>query len=486
MPKAITALFSVMLVGVLLLDPHRSMVALKSLGALSMQIGGKFFQGLLLLSFLAALVFSFTPMAKQKLSGSKVPEFSYLSWIALIICTLLAGGGLFWSAAEPIFHYIDLSKSMDREKAIIDGLALSHFHWGFTAWSILASLGVVSLRQAQEAGLSLRPRSLLYPFVPIKLIRGRTGDLVDGFCFLAVVAGTVGPIGFLGLQQAQLLRDLYGFESFRFLEVGLVLLLTLLYSATAVSGVMRGMKWLSVFNLSLALFLGLIVFVTHSPISLLTHHIYAQLSLFENFARWSLGARDTQWMTTWTWFYWAWFLGYAPMMSIIVTRVSRGRTIRQVILSVSLICPLVTNFWFSVIGGSLLTLPNLDTEVVQKVGAEGLVAALGVLVASTPPSQVLAALFSVLIFTFLATTGDSVSYSLSLASTESEEPPKSERLFWCLIQSALAVALLLGGGADSIGAFQSLILVTSVPVGLLMCLPLLATVKMILRGARSN
>ncbi|MCJ8276564.1 MAG: BCCT family transporter, partial [Bdellovibrionales bacterium] len=350
----------------------------------------------------------------------------------------------------------------------------------------LGSLGGISLHRAQKAGLALRPRALLYPLVSVKHIEGPLGSVVDSLCFLAVVAGTVGPIGFLGVQLGSLLESLFSITSSLSLQAGLIAFLTLFYSFSAVSGVAKGMKWLSQLNIVLSVIIGVFVFLYFSPVDVIVQHFKAQALMLKNFIPLSLKNQGDEWMLSWTWFYWSWFIGYAPMMSVIVTRLSKGRSLRQIILTVSLVCPLVTNIWFSFLGGSLFHIPNFNPTVLERLGSEGLPAALTSLVLALPLTALSGFLVCILIFTFLATTGDSVSFSLSMASSQKSDPPKKERLFWSLSMGLLALVLLLSGGNKPIAAFQNIIILTAIPVTLIMSFPLVNGCRELLLGTFSK
>jgi choline-glycine betaine transporter len=173
--------------------------------AFSAKYFGLYWQILLLATFLIGLVLIFLPGGKAIMGNLATPEFPVFQWGSMIMCTLLAGGGVFWAAGEPMAHFLssppyfgDESGTMD---AVNSALAQSFMHWGFLAWAILGALTTVMLMHYHyEKGLPLAPRTLLYPLFGDKAINGPIGLIADASCIIAVVAGTVGPIGFLGLQ----------------------------------------------------------------------------------------------------------------------------------------------------------------------------------------------------------------------------------------------------------------------------------------------
>ncbi len=200
------------------------MAALVNLDALSAAVDwgfdvsatyfGLYWQVLLLATFLIGLVLCVLPGGKAIMGGLVAPEFTVFQWGSMIMCTLLAGGGVFWAAGEPIAHFLYSPPLFGAEGGTADAvnpaIAQSFMHWGFLAWAILGSLSTVMLMHYHyEKGLPLAPRTLLYPVFGDK-IHGPIGLIADASSIIAVVAGTVGPIGFLGLQVSYGLSDLFG------------------------------------------------------------------------------------------------------------------------------------------------------------------------------------------------------------------------------------------------------------------------------------
>ncbi len=174
---------------------------------------GLFWQVLLLATFVMAVLLAVSPWAKARLGGLSTPEFGRFKWIAMIMCTLLAGGGVFWAAAEPMYHYLSTPPYFEDRtgtEAAAAALGQSFVHWGFLVWAILGSLGALVMLYGAERGMPLRPRTLLYPVMGERIRTSWVGSVVDIVCIISVVAGTVGPIGFLGLQVTYGLHGLFG------------------------------------------------------------------------------------------------------------------------------------------------------------------------------------------------------------------------------------------------------------------------------------
>ncbi len=215
--------------------------------AFSARYFGLYWQLLLLGTFLISLVICFMPGSKARLGNIAKPEFTTFQWGSMIMCTLLAGGGVFWAAGEPMAHFISSPPLFGAESksaaAAWPALAQSYMHWGFLAWAILGSLGAIMLMYYHyEKGLPLAPRTLLYPVFGDKAINGVIGTIADAACVIAVVAGTVGPIGFLGLQISFGLNALFGIPNEFATQAIVILVLVAIYTLSAVSGITKAFR----------------------------------------------------------------------------------------------------------------------------------------------------------------------------------------------------------------------------------------------------
>ena len=225
---------------------------------------GLYWQILLLATFLIGLVLCILPGGSAIMGGLATPEFSVFQWGSMIMCTLLAGGGVFWAAGEPIAHFLYSPPLYGAEgatsAAVNPAIAQSFMHWGFLAWAILGSLSTVMLMHYHyEKGLPLAPRTLLYPVFGDKAINGPIGLIADASSIIAVFAGTVGPIGFLGLQVSYGLSDLFGIPDVFATQFVVIAGLVAIYTISAMTGLSRGIQLLSKINVILAA--ALLIFV---------------------------------------------------------------------------------------------------------------------------------------------------------------------------------------------------------------------------------
>ncbi len=444
---------------------------------------GAYWQILLLLTFIIGLFLAVGRTGSVVLGGLKTPEMSTFQWISIIMCTLLAGGGVFWAAAEPMAHFTSPPPLFGGEtgtaQAAYNALAQSFMHWGFLAWAILGSLtGIVFMYLHYEKGLPLKPRTLLYPVFGDRVMTGPLGAIVDACCVLAVVAGTVGPIGFLGLQVSFGMEKLFGIANTYTTQLVILFALIVIYTLSAVSGVARGIQLLSRINVILAVALMAFILIFGPTGFIIDGYLQGFGIYLDQFIPMATFRANPGWLDWWTVFFWGWFLGYGPLMAMFVARISRGRTIREMILLISIVAPVITCFWFTIVGGSGLAFELENPGVISgPFTGFNLPAALLAITEQLPMGFIISVLFLILTTIFVATTGDSMTYAVSMVMTGTDHPQSSVRIFWGIMMGVMA-ALLISIGSGGISALQSFIVVTAVPVSLVL-LPSLWTAPQI-------
>lgn len=443
---------------------------------------GLYWQILLPATFFIAAAIAISPAGSVRLGGRETPEFPFFQWSAMIVCTLLGAGGVFWAAAEPLAHFLTTPPAFDIEpggRAAVDAaLAQSFLHWGFPAWAVLGALtSVVLLHYEETRGLPLAPRTLIYPLFGRRLIEGPLGGAADAAALIGVIAGTVGPIGFLGLQVSEGLTSLFGVPGGLTTQIAVIIALACLYIGSALSGVGKGIQILSRFNVMLTAALLAFILLVGPTVFILSHFVSAMGVYLQNFMPMALHRGEaglfgeTAWLSGWTIFFWAWFIGYGPMMAIFIARISRGRTIRSLVFTLCGVAPLATHFWFTILGGSGLAF-ELDNPGAVSDAFEGfdLPGALLAITQGLPFTLPISIAFLVLTTVFVATTGDSMTFAISSALKRSGEPTGGMRAFWGVIMAAMAIVLVTagGGGADAVSKLQQFIVVTAVPVSLIL------------------
>ena len=441
--------------------------------AWSVKVFGPYWQILLLLTFVISLMLAAGRTGHVRLGGLAKPEMDSFRWMAIILCTLLAGGGVFWAAAEPIAHFVSppplYGAQENATQGAINALSQSFMHWGFLAWAILGSLtSIVLMHLHYDKGLPLKPRTLLYPLFGDKALKGNFGDLIDACCIVAVAAGTIGPIGFLGLQISYALNALFAIPDGFTTQMIIVLFAIAMYTLSALSGLNRGIQILSRYNVILALALMVYILLVGPTGFIVNGYLQGVGTMLDNFIPMATYRGDESWLSWWTVFFWGWFLGYGPMMAIFIARISRGRTVRQLVSAVSLAAPLITCFWFTIVGGSGLAFEIADPGSVSKA-FEGfnLPGALLAVTEQLPMPMLISVLFLILTTIFIVTTGDSMTYTISVVISGEAEPNAIIRTFWGVMMGITAL-ILISLGSGGISALQSFIVITAVPVSLIL------------------
>ena len=437
---------------------------------------GSLWQWMVVFVFLIAIAIAISPVGQLRLGGATAkPSLKFFDWCAVLICTLLAGGGVFWSAAEPLSHFQNPSPvfqgiSGGTAAAIDPALAVSYLHWGFLAWALVATTTTITFSILEQRGEPLRPRTLLVNILPKGLINGPIGDLADGLSVVAAIAGTVGPLGFLSLQLSDAAGQLPWLNNSAGLQSLVVVLLTAVFATSTVSGIQKGIKWLSEINVWLTLVLAACLLLLGPGIWLIQHFFSGFLTYLMNLPQMALAPNEppTNWVNGWTVFYWGWFLGYAPLMGLFTAGVSRGRSIRELVLAVAILCPIVTNIWFTLLGGTGIKLELEGAGISEVLAQNGQAASLLAILSSLPLSGLLIPIGLILVVLFMCTSADSMSYAASMVVSGRNEPSKRLRLFWALMIGSLTLVLLrIGtglGDSTSINALQAFIVITAVPV----------------------
>ena len=439
----------------------------------SAKVFGAYWQFLLFATFIVGIGLALGRTGSVVLGNLKSPEMSTFQWMAIILCTLLAGGGVFWAAGEPIAHFVSppplYGAEADVFQKAVNALSQSFMHWGFLAWAILGTLTTIVLMHLHyDKGLPLKPRTLLYPVFGDRAIHGPLGSIVDAACIVAVAAGTIGPIGFLGLQISYALNALFDIPDGFTTQLIIIIIAIVIYTVSALTGVTKGIQILSRWNVILAVFLMAYIFIFGPTAFIIDAYIQGVGSVLQNFIPMATFRGDTSWLSWWTVFFWGWFLGYGPMMAIFIARISRGRTIRMLILAVSIFAPLITMFWFTIVGGAGLSFeiaqPGLISEAFKGFN---LPAALLAITQSLPFPIITSILFLILTTVFIVTTGDSMTYTMSVVVSGNTEPHAYLRVFWGVLMGVLAI-VLISIGSGGISALQSFIVITAVPVSLIL------------------
>ncbi|MEK4566480.1 BCCT family transporter [Alkalihalobacillus sp. FSL R5-0424] len=445
---------------------------------LAIRYFGPYWQVLLIATFLVGAYIAFSSSGNVVLGNLKKPEMSFYKYLAIIVTTGLGAGGVFWAASEPMYYFIDTPPVFNgieggTEAAIAPALAQSFLSWGFTAWSVYGAISCIVIMYAHNhRGMPLKPRTLLYPIFGEKIKNSAWGTVADVVCIIGAAAGTIGPIGFLGLQVSYGVNVLFGWPNTFMTQVIIILALSSVVLLSTITGIEKGIQILSSLNVRAALVIAVVLLV-FGPGGFLVDSFITSTGFYLNeFITMSTFRGDNAWLGSWTLFFFGWFIGFGPLVALLVARVSRGRTIREIFLVVAVLTPIITNVWFTVLGGSGIHYElNNAGSISGPLFENGLPAAIIAIAHQMPFGTIMPFVFLLLTTLFVVTTVDSMSYSLAMSVTGVGNPPKPVRVFWAVIMAVIAIILInIGGGG--IGALQSFVVIAAVPVSILM-LPLL-------------
>lgn len=410
-----------------------------------------------------ALAMGFSRFGNIKLGqDDDEPEFSTVSWFSLLFAAGMGIGLVFYGVSEPLSHFVEPRPGVEGTPNQLAQQAMSQtfLHWGVHAWSIYV---VIGLALAYAFHRRKRPRTIrwaLEPLLGARLVQGAWGNAVDVAALVGTLFGVATSLG-LGVIQISAGLDYLGLVSPSAISEAIIVgIITGFVLFSVLSGVGKGMKWLSNINLVLAGVLMLYLLFTGPTEFLLRDVVQSIGNYIQNFVGLSFttsaysGEDGVAWQGTWTSFYWGWWISWAPFVGIFIARISRGRTVRQFVTGVILVPTLVGILWFTVLGGTAIY--GELTGTVSLVGADGSVnvsTALFQMLQGVPGAVFLSIGFLVLIGIFFVTSADSGALVMGMIATGGEEEPKRwVRIFFTLATSAIAFALLLAGGLTALQA----------------------------------
>ncbi|WP_018251960.1 BCCT family transporter [Salinispora mooreana] len=395
------------------------------------------------------------------------PEFTTLAWIAMMFSAGMGIGLVFFAVAEPIQHYASPPPATGTEPetgaAASVAMQFTLFHWTLHPWAIYA---VVALALAYSTFRKGRENRISAVFRPVLGSRadGTIGRMIDLLSVFATVFGSATSLGLGALQVAAGLNRVAGIPSGRAVELVVIGALTLAFVVSAFSGLYRGIKWLSTTNVVLAVLLMLFVFVvgpTVYVLDVLPASIGDYLSNLIFMSTRTGAFSEPSWLGSWTVFYWAWWISWAPFVGTFIARISRGRTVRQFLIGVLLVPSGASVVWFAVLGGSALRVQaNGDADLVAETAA-GTEEALFGLLEALPLGALTSVLAIVLVTLYFVTSADSASLVLaSLTSRGALRPRRVIVVTWGVLIGGTAAVLLLAGG---LSAFQQATIMVALP-----------------------
>lgn len=429
------------------------------------------------------------------------PEFSLPSWFAMLFAAGMGIGLVFWGVAEPLNHFATPPPGTPEDSAARarEAMDTTFLHWGLHAWAIYVVVGLAIAYTVHRKG---RPISIRWALEPLfgDRVKGWVGDVIDVLAIIGTVFGVATSLGFgvsqvgaglghLGVADVDPDTGTVGTTLLVLLIIGI----TAIATVSVVTGVDKGIRFLSNANMILAAVFLVTVLIVGPTFFLLSDFVQQLGSYLQNFLRLSFrtfaftGDEGKTWLSGWTTFYWGWWISWSPFVGVFIARISRGRTVREFVAGVLLAPTLVGLLWFSIFGGAGLHREMFGEGGLIEQTADGPVVstdlALFQLVDGMPLSTLLSIVTIILVVVFFVTSSDSGSFVVDMiASGGDPNPPVWSRVLWASLEGGIAAALILVGGAGGTGldALQTMAILVAVPFTVVMILMAIATAKELL------
>lgn len=436
------------------------------------------------LSVVFLLVMGLSKLGKIRLGGFTArPEYSNFAWYSMLFSAGIGIGIFFYGVAEPIYH-LSIPVAL-QTGSVFDNFKIMYLHWGAHAWSLYGLVAVGLGYFAYNLNLPLSFRSLFYPIIKDKIF-GIWGDIIDTFAVLAVLFGLATSLG-LGARQINAgLNYAFGVSNSSGVQIALIAVITFMATLSVVSGISKGIKFLSQANTIIsAVFLLLILLI--GPTAYIMSTYFSSLGLYlQDFVKIGLFTAilpdDIAWQGGWTIFYWAWWISWTPFVGTFIARISKGRTIREIAVGTIILPTLIITFAMTILGATGVFLNELYDGVVANAISTNIATAMfemiRVLVAQPALQMLLYCMAVVAIVLFFVTSSDSGSLVVdNLTSGGKEDSPKTQRVFWAVMEGVIALSVLLLGGERALKTLQSAVVITGFPFAILLMIMMFSLSK---------
>lgn len=447
---------------------------------------GWLFNTVAIVVLIALLAIALSPYGRIPLGkDGEEPEFGTFAWVAMLFAAGIGIGVLFFGPSEPLTYYTappPQTFEAESTEALHRAMAQTYFHWGFHAWAMYALVGGAVAYAAYRRGRALLMSSIFRSLFGDRATDGFAGRMVDVFAIVATLFGTAAALGIAAMQIGTGVSIVSGAgELTNTMLVVIIALLTVGFVVSAVSGVARGIRYLSSINIVLTvgivatiLFLGPTLFLLNLLPSASMEYVGSMFDLMGRSLSWGEETQDFQ--STWTVYYWAWWISWSPFVGIFIARISRGRTIRQFLLGTILIPSSLLFIAYGIMGGTSISM--------YRDGADGFSADMApadvffTMLDNLPYVEWLPYVVIVVLSIFFITSADSAAIVMGMLSSQGDQQPRRwVVVFWGLVMSGIAAVMISLGDATALEGLQQLVIVTAVPFALVMLLIIVAWVR---------
>lgn len=426
---------------------------------------------MIFLGFCVYLALSRFGQIKLGKPGEK-PEFSLVSWFAMLFSAGMGMGLVFWTTAEPISHAFLSTPGSEEgsDRAVQEALQYSFFHWGVHAWAVYAIVALVLAYFKFHKGSKGLISATLIPLFGEKSMNGIAGKLIDSLAVIATIVGVASTLGFGSAQINGGLSFLFGTPDTFSFQLLILAISTLLFIGSAWSGIGRGIKYLSNINMGLAFILLLLMLIVGPTLYILNMFTSTMGGYISNFFDMSfhlepLDQNNRTWINNWTIFYWAWWISWSPFVGIFIARISKGRSIKEFILGVLFVPSIVCFIFFAVFGVSAL---NLEQKGIAAISEFSLETATFGMLEQYPMGTLMSIITIFVVLIFFITSADSATFVLGMQTTDgSLNPSNWVKVTWGLVQSAVAAIVVYFGGTDGL---QNILIIAALPFSIVIIL----------------
>ena len=443
-----------------------------------------------------------SPLGRVRIGGTKAtPDFTYVGWFSMLFAAGMGIGLMFYGVSEPLSHFgtsfegITMADGLrtdwaplagaigDVEASTRLGMAATIYHWALHPWAIYAVLALGLAVFSFNKGLPLTVRSIFYPLLGER-IWGWPGHVIDILAIIATMFGLATSLGFGAAQASAGLNFLFDVPTGTTTEIVLVVIITAIATISVIAGLDAGVKRLSEINMVLAALLLLFIIIIGPTLMILSGFFLNLGAYFQHLPELAMpfGREDKNYIEGWTAFYWAWWISWSPFVGMFIARVSRGRTVREFLISVLIVPSTACVFWMTAFGTTAID--QVVSKGRQIVADSAVELQLFVMLDAMPWAHITSFIGIILVVVFFVTSSDSGSLVIdTIASGGKVNSPRPQRIFWCSFEGLVAVALMLGGG---LAALQAMAVSTGFPFAIVLLVSCISLIKGLMSEPREG
>ncbi|PID80382.1 MAG: choline transporter [Clostridiales bacterium] len=432
-----------------------------------------FYLGTMSLFVIFSIWIAFSKYGKIKLGpDDSKPEYSTISWFSMLFSAGMGIGLVFWGVAEPLNHYMSPDGIEGATEAAKNFAMMKSFvHWGLHPWANYAVLALALAYMQFRKGKPGLISSVFIPLLGEDVVKGPVGKIIDILAVFATVAGVATSLGLGTLQINSGLNFLFNIPINSAVQIVIVIIVTALFMFSAITGLDKGIKFLSNLNVGIAVILVVLTIIIGPTMLIFKSFFLGLANYVKDLVVDIVPFGKGDWHKGWTVFYWAWWIAWAPFVGTFIARISKGRTIREFVYGVLLAPTLASFIWFAAFGTAGI---NLGPEVAGKA-IETTETALFYVMQSYNLGNIISMIAVLLLCTFFVTSADSATFVLGMMTSDGDLNPTTQRkIIWGVIQSLLALALMLSGGLKTL---QTASIVAAFPFAFIMLFSMVSIVK---------